>query len=248
MNIFVCGDEGGSVHFWDVRRSSRPLRQFVAHRDTTSVQLSPNYVDRNLLATAGRDRFIRIWNWSDRTDGSTDASIYSVETLAPLALIRWRPQHKYQLASCAFVGDTNIYVWDIRRPFIPFASFDDHRSVCCDMLWKDGIADSFVAASSDGVIMIHRFENAHQPLAHANDIAVDVSPSGEIIIASSDQLKVKNEALADIGKLKQGAVSPPRPNNYDPFRSWAHSSLIRCLPQEKHIGLSPDRLIYFARK
>lgn len=58
--MFVVADDGGSMHFWDLRRSDRPLREFVAHHGPASIALNPSYEDRNVLATAGRDKFIRV--------------------------------------------------------------------------------------------------------------------------------------------------------------------------------------------
>lgn len=59
-DIFVAADDGGSVRFWDLRKNDRPLHQFVAHHGPSSVALNPNYDDQNLIATAGRDKFIRV--------------------------------------------------------------------------------------------------------------------------------------------------------------------------------------------
>lgn len=60
VDIFVAADDGGSVRFWDLRRNDRPLYQFVAHHGPSSVALNPSYDDQNLIATAGRDKFIRV--------------------------------------------------------------------------------------------------------------------------------------------------------------------------------------------
>lgn len=247
MDMFVSADDGGSIRFWDLRRNDRPLKQFVAHHGPASFALNPSYDDRNLIATAGRDKFIRIWKWSDWSDISTNSAIYSVESTTPIAHVEWRPQNKYQVASSAVVNDVNIYIWDIRRPFLPFASFDDHRDMCADMVWNPNREDSFVSAGKDGLVVMHYFENADYPLAHVNDIALDVSPSGEIVIALSDQLKLKNEALADKEKLEKGEAVPPRRRKYDPFQSWTHSSLIRCVPRVTQKALCPDNFVQLAQ-
>ena len=54
---------------------------------------------------------------------------YNVQTIASVARVRWRPHIRDHLASCAYQFDFNVSVWDIRRPFIPFASFEDHSDV-----------------------------------------------------------------------------------------------------------------------
>jgi hypothetical protein len=45
-----------------MRRSDRPFKQFPAHQNQcASIDLHPNYTEKNLLATGGgRDKFIRV--------------------------------------------------------------------------------------------------------------------------------------------------------------------------------------------
>ncbi|MFH4977258.1 hypothetical protein AB6A40_003967 [Gnathostoma spinigerum] len=245
-DIFVVADDGGSIRFWDLRRCDKPLRQFVAHHGPASIALNPDFEERNLIATAGRDKFIRIWQWSEIPEGNTNTAIYSVETTASVSRVYWRPQYKYQVASCSVVNDFNIYIWDIRRPFIPFACFENHKDICSDMSWKFGRSDAFISAGKDGLIIYHHFENAHHPLNHANDVALDMSPSGEIVIALSSQLKLKNDALAYNDRKMRGEIVGPKRRQYDPFQSWIDSRLIRCIPDSLENTLSPKYFIYFA--
>lgn len=35
----------------------------------------------------------------------------------------------YFPGSCSFVVDFDIHVWDVRRPYIPYASFSEHKDV-----------------------------------------------------------------------------------------------------------------------
>ena len=41
--------------------------------------------------------------------------------------VKWRPQRRDYLSSSSLVVDSAIHVWDIKRPFVPFASFDNHK-------------------------------------------------------------------------------------------------------------------------
>ncbi|VDM43337.1 unnamed protein product [Toxocara canis] len=206
MDIFVSADDGGSVRFWDLRRNDRPLKQFVAHHGPASVALNPSYDDRNLIATAGRDKFIRV-------------------DLEMVGLVRWG--HKF--------GNIFSRIDNARR-----SRSMEAATQISDMIWNPEVDDSFVTAAKDGLIVMHYFENAHYPLAYVNDIAVDVSPSGEI-------LKLKNEALTDKEKLEKGEAVPPRRRKYDPFQSWTHSSLIRCVPRAAQKALCPDNFIRLAQ-
>lgn len=56
-------------------------------------------------------------------------NLYQVQTITSVAQIKWRPQRRFHIASCAFILDYNVNVWDIRRPYIPFAAFEDHKDV-----------------------------------------------------------------------------------------------------------------------
>lgn len=42
-------------------------------------------------------------------------------------------QHRFHVASCSLVADNSVHVWDLQRPFIPFASFTDHRDLATGM-------------------------------------------------------------------------------------------------------------------
>lgn len=65
--------------------------------------------------------------------------------------VKWRPQRKYHLASCALVVDCSINVWDVRRPYIPFASFDEHKDVATGVAWK-GDPHCFLSTSRVSLI------------------------------------------------------------------------------------------------
>lgn len=53
-------------------------------------------------------------------------------TLWKLKLLFFR----FHIASCAMVLDYSINIWDVRRPYIPFASFNEHRDVVKGIAWK----------------------------------------------------------------------------------------------------------------
>lgn len=43
---------------------------------------------------------------------------------------------KYQLASTALVVDWNVNIWDLKRPYIPFACFTGHKDIVSDIAWR----------------------------------------------------------------------------------------------------------------
>lgn len=61
---------------------------------------------------------------------------YIIHTFSSVGRIKWRPHFKFHIASTAIVVDRNINVWDIRRPYIPYAYFKGHKDISTDIKWK----------------------------------------------------------------------------------------------------------------
>lgn len=47
-------------------------------------------------------------------------------------------QHRYHLASCSLVADNSVHIWDLQRPFIPLASFTDHKDLATGTTYHYG--------------------------------------------------------------------------------------------------------------
>lgn len=71
---------------------------------------------------------------------------YTVTTMASVGRIKWRPQRMHHIASCALVIDSVIHVWDVRRPYIPHASFNDHKDITTGIAWR-GCPDVLLSTS-----------------------------------------------------------------------------------------------------
>jgi hypothetical protein len=53
-------------------------------------------------------------------------------TFNNISVISWQSvlsERKFHIASCSLVIDFSVNVWDVRRPYIPFASFEEHKNV-----------------------------------------------------------------------------------------------------------------------
>ncbi len=45
------------------------------------------------------------------------------------ATIKWRPKRDTQIAACTSVmHHARLYIWDLVRPYVPYASFDKYQS------------------------------------------------------------------------------------------------------------------------
>ncbi|CAE1293225.1 WDR24 [Acanthosepion pharaonis] len=119
---FAAGLENGIVQEWDIRRPDRPEREITAHTGPVFT-LDWNPIDKNWLATGGRDRAIKVWDLPSRK------LVHIVHTMASVAKCKWRPEHKQLIASSSLLVDFAVNIWDIRRPYIPLAAFNKHKDV-----------------------------------------------------------------------------------------------------------------------
>lgn len=52
-----------------------------------------------------------------------------------------------------------------------------------DLTWKEDDSETFLSAGKDGLLVMHFVENAHHPMNHVSDVAVDISPAGTVAVA-----------------------------------------------------------------
>ncbi|KNC83575.1 hypothetical protein SARC_04180 [Sphaeroforma arctica JP610] len=156
---FAAAFENGSVQVWDIRMPTTWESRIAAHQGPTfCINWHPE--DRSVLASGGRDRVIKIWRTggSHRAANSGGECLASVQTIASVCRVHWRPKHRYQIASCALVTDNSIHVWDLRRPFIPTASFTRNSDLVTGMEWHvNGEGNSLVSVSKDKQMLVHHY-------------------------------------------------------------------------------------------
>ena len=150
---------------------------------------------------------LKVWDLS-----SKPTCEYTINTIASVGRIKWRPQRKYHIASCALVVDCSINVWDIRRPYIPFASFNEHKDVPTGVAWR-GDPQLFLSTSrvskfflflsyrnisyfftiliktiffyvfKDCTLYQHVFKDATRPASKANPQGIALNPNGDVAYA-----------------------------------------------------------------
>ena len=143
---------------------------------------------------------------------------YTVTTMASVGRIKWRPQRMHHIASCALVIDSVIHVWDVRRPYIPHASFNDHKDITTGIAWR-GSPDvllstskvclkdmkmlnrflinliCFAKCSKDSYLIQHVSADAERPMEKANPICVTYNSKGSLTLAAIDKNPKKNKNL-----------------------------------------------------
>ncbi|XP_034949561.1 GATOR complex protein WDR24 [Chelonus insularis] len=172
QHTFAAVSENGHVQQWDLRRPDRYFQHFTAH--SGPIFACDWHPETSWLATASRDKTIKVWDLSQKPTCE-----YTIHTIASVGRIKWRPQRKFHIASCALVVDSSINVWDIRRPYIPFASFNEHKDVTTGIAWR-GDPHSFISTSRDCTLYHHMFQDATRPASQANPQGIDLNPNGDV--------------------------------------------------------------------
>ncbi|XP_037945419.1 GATOR complex protein WDR24 [Teleopsis dalmanni] len=176
-NIFSAVSENGTVQLWDLRKWDKCILQFTAH--SGPIYTCDWHPMKNWLATGSRDKQIKVWNM----DGKASLE-HTIHTIAVVGRVKWRPERIYHIASCALVVDYSIHVWDIRRPYIPFASFNEHTNVTTGIAWKGGDSHCLLSTSKDSTIYKHAFKDAARPALKANAQGASLSRRGDISFAN----------------------------------------------------------------
>ncbi|XP_078375703.1 GATOR2 complex protein WDR24-like [Oculina patagonica] len=184
---FAAACENGNIQLWDSRQPTFPINQFMGHNGPTfAINWHPE--ERNWVASAGRDKMIKVWD----VYGRTPQIVNTIQTIAAVARIKWRPQRKFQIASCSLLVDFDIHVWDIRRPYIPYASFGEHKDVVTGILWRQSLRNKdpfvFLSCAKDSMLYQHVFSDAQLPADHAPRVGLSINVNGDVSVASSDQL------------------------------------------------------------
>lgn len=212
--IFAAASENGQVQLWDTRRTEKCISQFTAHSEPIyTMEFHPT---NEWLATGSRDKQIKIWKLGSK--GQMDP-IYTIQTIAVVGRVRWRPEKPFHIASCALVMDYSIYIWDVRRPYIPYACFNEHTNVTTGIGFKANDPYCVLSTSKDSTIYRHSLRDASRSSMNANPQGATMNFRGDMLYAY--KLKppaIKETALKDY-PLKES------PEKSDLFH-FAKSSLV----------------------
>nr|XP_045612987.1 GATOR complex protein WDR24-like isoform X2 [Procambarus clarkii] len=189
---FCAVSENGNVQLWDMRRSDRVEKQFTAHGGPIfALDWHPDV--KTWIATAGRDKTIKVW---DLNDNPTVCN--TIQTIASVGRVKWRPNTKYHIASSALLCDCSINVWDVRRPYIPLAAFNEHKNLTTGICWRAD-PNSLLSVGKDCTLIHHSFQDAIRPMEEVNPAALDISIYGDISNAS--RIKEDSEPTGSLAKL-----------------------------------------------
>ncbi|CAF3649066.1 unnamed protein product [Adineta steineri] len=139
------------VPLWDIRSIQTPV--MVLTTADRTLCLAWNMNKPYWLATGGRDRTIRVWNTQD--SNVRQEPLFKVQSFGTVSKLSWRPSCHYHIACSTLLVDPRIHVWDVRRAYLPYASFCHHQNTIGDFSWRP---------NSDNLLSISRDEN----LVHAH--------------------------------------------------------------------------------
>ncbi|CAI2348221.1 unnamed protein product [Caenorhabditis sp. 36 PRJEB53466] len=246
-DYFLTGDDCGVLRVWDIRNPSKCVHQKVAHRSFIStIAMSPT--DKGIVATGGgRDKMVKIWDWS----AHSITRVGLVETTAPLGRVVWRPEKSFHIATCASVNETAVHVWDIRRPYLPYVTYDEHGDSVTDACWPISDFDVFLTCGKDGLLMMHNMDTGHTPLSYACDVSFDVTPDGTIGIAVNSEIHEKNESILEAQlqlQRQKGAGGPRRPVPFELFNRPIKSLVAFGIPEALTYSLPPTHFYEIAEQ
>uniref|UniRef100_T1J8H5 GATOR2 complex protein WDR24 n=1 Tax=Strigamia maritima TaxID=126957 RepID=T1J8H5_STRMM len=179
---FAAVQENGNVQIWDLRRPDRCDKNFTAHSGPVfACNWHPE--EKYWLATAGRDKTIKVWD----LESKKFVPEFTIHTIASVTHVKWRPQRKFHIASTSLVVDFTINIWDLRRPFIPLALFNEHKDVTTAITWRNDPA-ILLSTSKDNTLYQHTFVDAIRPAERANPAGLDINCKGDVVMAMSKKL------------------------------------------------------------
>lgn len=231
--MFAAVQENGNVQLWDLRKTDRCQMQFTAHSGPVfACDWHPE--DRRWLATAGRDKTIKVWDMF----AAKPSIEYTIQTISPVARVKWRPHRRYHIASSALVMDFSINVWDVRRPYIPFAAFTEHKDVTTGIAWRQD-PHTFLTTSKDNTLYQHSFRDATRPADKANPSGLAINCTGDLCLALSDKIQSDaNSSRESYTSTKLPAFFRKVPNLGDQFCAAISSLNVFKNMGDKHLSTS----------
>lgn len=207
-NIFAAGLESGDTQIWDIRKPERCSRNLPGHNGLVlTLDWHPSL--ESMIATGGRDRMIRIWNLQE----FSNRPVSTVQTIASVASVLWRPQYRNQLISCANMVDAAAHLWSLNNRYVPLLTFKGHDEVITGMLWNQDSPDRLITCSKDGNILIQSLSDAIYPKADLQTTALAWNVHNDLACISDKIDRKQHEQYCKIVQENNG-VEPVPPFQY----------------------------------
>ncbi|KAN0039403.1 hypothetical protein ACTA71_001597 [Dictyostelium dimigraforme] len=170
-NQFAAAFDNGTIQLWDIRKPTNAVEKITSHQGLVlTIDWHPE--EKNIIASGGRDRAIRVWDFLN------GKSLNNVSTISSVSRIKWRPGNKWHIASCSSIVDFQIHIWDVKKPYIPLFSFTDHRDVPTGLIWKS--PSSLISCSKDSHLLLNEFQDSYKPYQHIRTTGITWNVNNEL--------------------------------------------------------------------
>lgn len=181
---FASVFDNGCLQMWDLRNPSQWERKWSAHN---GLALAVGWNSSgSLIGTGGRDKVIKVWD----VKSELRKPVYTIQTIASVSCLRWRPGYDSQIAACSLSHDFRIHIWDYTKPYVPAISLDNHDNVATGIVWRG--SDTLLSCSKDETYVINSVSEGYSPSSLLNSNSSAWNVYGDVIFTS---LKPKPKGL-----------------------------------------------------
>jgi hypothetical protein len=137
-----------------------------------------------------------------------------VQTIAPVAQLRWRPGHPTQIASTALSIDYRIQIFDLCSPFVPILTVGEAEDAVTGLAWQT--SGTLVSCSKDARLRVSSLsESGRAPHHILNPCTSAWSPDGELAFALGRE--ERDDSLPRPGRRSQLSLLTGRDEKVCPF-------------------------------
>lgn len=173
---FASVFDNGCLQMWDLRNPSQWERKWSAHN---GLALAVGWnASGSLIGTGGRDKVIKVWD----SKSEIRKPAYTIQTIASVSCLRWRPGYDSQIAACSLSHDFRIHIWDFSKPYVPTISLDNHDNVATGIVWRD--PDTLLSCSKDESYVINSVIGGYSPASLLNSNSSAWNVYGDVSFTS----------------------------------------------------------------
>ena len=87
--------------------------------------------------------------------------------------------------SISQISDYSVQVWDVRRPYVPFGTFNEHTAIPTSFLWR-GDPHTLLSVAKDNFLYQHTFNDVKRPYDNANPFGISFNSEGDLLYSFRD--------------------------------------------------------------
>ena len=210
---FALGTDNGVIQRWDFRNDKTPLLRIRAHenRSCYSIDWHP---DGKHLVSGGADKNIKVWDFS--SSDRRKKHVWDIRAPQAIHNVRWRPPcwssdkqspsrwQCTQIATSYDEQDPRIHIWDFRRPFVPFRTFDRSETPATGLLWHS--EDLLWSVGTAGMFTQTDINLLPKTMDHRSPNTLAIAADGQILFFSQKRerrLTSIEDVLEDLHKQNQ---------------------------------------------